>query len=240
MARRPDGGTAAAAADAEAMAAAAAVRSVEAQAAEGTGRAAHAGPDAVAATGDTGPGGWLAGGWLAAACRRPSPNFGPRPPQARVTLALIHSISLPPGVYGGDAIERLFMNRLDWDEHPYFRTIRGLEVSAHFLVRRDGALLQFVGCDERAWHAGRSCWRGREGCNDYAVGIELEGLEGELFEDAQYLALATLLERLKTRYPLEGVAGHEHVAPGRKHDPGPGFDWPRLQQATGWAAAYFP
>ena len=184
--------------------------------------------------------GWLAGGWLADARRRPSPNFGPRPPQARVTLALVHSISLPPGVYGGDAIERLFMNRLDWDEHPYFQSIRGLEVSSHFLIRRDGGLMQFVGCDERAWHAGRSCWRGREGCNDFAVGIELEGLEGGAFEDAQYRRLAALLGRLKARYPLEGVAGHEHVAPGRKHDPGPGFDWPRLQRETRWPQRYFP
>ena len=154
---------------------------------------ASADSDSDSDTDTAGVDGWLAGGWLADACRRPSPNFGPRPPQARVTLALVHSISLPPGIYGGDDIERLFMNRLDWDEHPYFQSIRGLEVSSHFLIRRDGRLLQFVGCDERAWHAGRSCWRGREGCNDFSVGIELEGLEGGAFEDAQYDELATLL-----------------------------------------------
>ena len=183
---------------------------------------------------------WLPGGWLAAARRVASPNFGPRPDGVRVALALIHSISLPPGVYGGDEVERLFTNRLDWDAHPYFQRIRGLQVSSHFLVRRDGRAVQFVGCDARAWHAGRSCWRGRENCNDYAVGIELEGLEGERFEDAQYVALATLLRVLRARYPLEGVAGHEHVAPGRKHDPGPGFDWPCLRAATGWPGQYLP
>jgi len=192
------------------------------------------------AGGDARAADWLAGGWLAAARRVTSPNFGPRPDGAAVTLALIHSISLPPGVYGGDEVERLFTNRLDWDAHPYFQAIRGLQVSSHFFLRRDGEAVQFVGCDARAWHAGRSSWRGRENCNDYAVGIELEGLEGALFEDAQYAALATLLRALRARYPLEGVAGHEHVAPGRKCDPGPGFDWPRLRAATGWPGRYFP
>ena len=185
-------------------------------------------------------GAWHPGGWLDGARRCPSPNVGTRPAGMAVSLALIHSISLPPGVYGGDAVERLFTNRLDWDEHPYYDRIRGLEVSSHFFVRRDGATVQFVGCDDRAWHAGRSSWRGRENCNDYAVGIELEGLEVALFEDAQYAALATLLRALRARYPLEGVAGHEHVAPGRKHDPGSGFDWPRLRAATGWPGRYFP
>ncbi len=183
---------------------------------------------------------WLPGGWLDGARRVASPNFGPRPAGAAVTLALVHSISLPPGVYGGDAIERLFTNRLDWDAHPYFGLIRGLEVSSHFVLRRDGEAVQFVGCDDRAWHAGRSCWRGQDGCNDYAVGIELEGLEGDTFEDAQYDALAGLLAALRARYPIAGVAGHEHVAPGRKCDPGPGFDWPRLRALTGWPRRYFP
>jgi AmpD protein len=119
-------------------------------------------------------------GWYVPARRCPSPNFGPRPAGVSIDLTVVHSISLPPGVYGGDAIERLFTNRLDWDAHPYFQQIRGLEVSAHFLVRRDGALVQFVSCDARAWHAGRSSWRGRDNCNDYSIGIELEGLEARL------------------------------------------------------------
>lgn len=174
-------------------------------------------------------GGWQ-DGWWAAARRVPSPNFGPRPIGIEPCLALIHSISLPPGVYGGDAIERLFTNRLDWTAHPYFQQIRGLEVSAHFLIRRDGELLQFVPVHERAWHAGRSCWRGRENVNDFSVGIELEGLEGERFEEAQYLRLAALLRALRSTLPdMTEVAGHEHVAPGRKLDPGPGFDWARLR-----------
>ena len=171
--------------------------------------------------------GWRDGWWRhARAC--PSPNFGPRPAGAAVTLAVVHSISLPPGEYGGDAIERLFTNTLDCDAHPYYERLRGLEVSAHFVIRRDGELLQFVSADARAWHAGQSSWRGRGNCNDWSLGIELEGLEGERFETAQYARLATLLAALARRHPLAEVVGHEHVAPGRKHDPGPGFDWPRL------------
>ena len=142
----------------------------------------------------------------------------------------MHSISLPPGRYGGDAIERLFTNRLDWDEHPYFQAIRGLQVSAHFVIRRDGELLQFVSCDRRAWHAGQSAWRGRENCNDFSVGVELEGLEGSAFEAAQYAALADVAHALARRYPIAAVVGHEHVAPGRKGDPGAGFDWPLLRE----------
>ncbi len=141
---------------------------------------------------------------------------------------MLHSISLPPGGYGGGAIERLFTNRLDWESHPYFQTIRGATVSAHFVVSRDGATTQYVSTDRRAWHAGASLWRGRPDCNDRSIGIELEGLEGHAFSDAQYAALARLLRRLARRYPLRDVAGHEHVAPGRKHDPGAKFDWRRL------------
>jgi AmpD protein len=170
-------------------------------------------------------------GWLREAVRIASPNFGPRPPGTVIDLVIVHSISLPPGEYGGDAIERLFTNRLDWSAHPYFETIRALRVSAHFLVRRDGALLQFVSCDERAWHAGRSDWRGRGDCNDYSIGIELEGLEGERFDAAQYERLGAVIGRLAERYPIASIAGHEHVAPGRKHDPGPAFDWPGLRRS---------
>ena len=172
--------------------------------------------------------GWHAG-WLRGARRCESPNFGPRPAGVTVDLVVVHSISLPPGEYGGNAIEQLFANRLDWDAHPYYEKIRGLEVSAHFVVRRDGELLQFVSCDARAWHAGASTWRGRADCNDYSVGIELEGLEGDRFEAAQYGTLATLIKMLSRRYPVTAVVGHEHVAPGRKDDPGAGFDWPLLR-----------
>lgn len=179
-------------------------------------------------------------GWLECARRCESPNFGPRPDATTIDLVLVHSISLPPGEYGGEAIEQLFTNRLDWGAHPYYRRIRGLEVSAHFLVRRDGELLQFVSCDARAWHAGASAWRGRSDCNDFSIGIELEGLEGESFEAAQYRALAALIAALMQRYPIDAVAGHEHVAPGRKMDPGARFDWPRLQALLRLPARYFP
>jgi len=156
-----------------------------------------------------------------------------------VSLAVIHSISLPPGEYGGDAIERLFTNRLDWDAHPYYAKIRGAQVSAHFVIRRDGALLQFVSCDDRAWHAGASSWRGRDNCNDFSVGIELEGLEEEPFEPEQMACLVPLLQALARRYPITAVAGHEHIAPGRKCDPGKCFDWAGLQQALGWPPQTF-
>jgi AmpD protein len=179
-------------------------------------------------------------GWIPEARQVPSPNFGPRPGGTEVSLAVIHSISLPPGKYGGDEIERLFTNRLDWDAHPYYQQIRGATVSSHFLIRRDGELLQFVSCEDRAWHAGRSSWQGRENCNDYSIGIELEGLEGELFEAEQYAVLAALLQALAQRYPLQAVVGHEHVSPGRKIDPGPGFDWPQLKTLLGWPGRYFP
>ena len=172
------------------------------------------------------------GGWLRRARAVPSPNAGPRPAAVPIDLVVLHSISLPPGQYGGDAIERLFTNRLDWSAHPYYETIRGLAVSAHFVVRRDGELIQFVSCDERAWHAGPSCWDGRQGCNDFSIGIELEGMEGETFAAAQYNRLAALLRSVAARYPISAVAGHEHVAPGRKNDPGTGFDWARLRRSA--------
>ncbi len=172
--------------------------------------------------------------WLA------SPNFGPRPPEAEINLIVVHSISLPPGQHGGPEVEQLFTNTLDWDAHPYFQTIRGLEVSAHFFIRRTGEVIQFVSCDDRAWHAGRSEWQGRPNCNDYSIGIELEGLEGDTFEPAQYQSLATLCNQLAQQYPIQHVVGHEHIAPGRKQDPGPGFDWALLQQLTGWPADRFP
>lgn len=186
------------------------------------------------------PAGSWAGGWLAAARHCPSPNHGPRPAGALIDLIVLHSISLPPGVYGGPEVEQLFTNALDWNAHPYFGQIRGVEVSAHFFIRRDGELVQFVDADARAWHAGASSWRGRENCNDDSIGIELEGLEGEPFEAAQYATLGQLCHSLQERYPVTHIAGHEHIAPGRKQDPGPGFDWARLQQALAWSSAYFP
>lgn len=180
------------------------------------------------------------GGWLRQAIRLASPNCGPRPPQARIDLVVVHSISLPPGQYGGQAVQELFTNRLDWDAHPYYQQIRGLEVSAHFYIRRNGELWQFVSGDDRAWHAGRSHYRGRDNCNDDSIGVELEGLEGDTFEPAQYEALATLCQALAQRYPIAHVAGHEHVAPGRKQDPGPGFDWPRLRGMLDFSSQCFP
>lgn len=187
-----------------------------------------------------GPQGGWDGGWHRAALREPSPNFGPRPAGAQVDLIVVHSISLPPGQYGNGAVQQLFTNRLDWDAHPYYQSIRGLEVSAHFFITREGALWQFVDCDQRAWHAGASHYRGRERCNDDSIGIELEGLEGETFEPSQYTALARLCADLAERYPIAHIAGHEHIAPGRKLDPGPGFSWPRLQGALAWPTSRFP
>ena len=173
-------------------------------------------------------------GWWRAARRVASPNFNARPYGAAINLAVVHSISLPPGQYGGDAVERLFTNRLDHGGHPYFEGLRGLCVSAHFFIRRDARVLQFVSCDARAWHAGASAWRGREQCNDYSIGIELEGLEGETFEPAQYVALAQLLRSIARHYPIEAVLGHEHIAPGRKADPGAGFAWAQLRHRLTW------
>jgi len=179
-------------------------------------------------------------GWYRFARRLASPNHGPRPAGAQVDLIVVHSISLPPGEYGGDQVQQLFTNTLDWNAHPYFKGIEGMTVSSHFYIRRGGELWQFVSCDERAWHAGASRYRGRADCNDDSIGVELEGLEGERFEPAQYEALAALCTVLAQRYPVQHVAGHEHVAPGRKRDPGAGFDWRLLRQSLAWPRQYFP
>jgi AmpD protein len=161
-----------------------------------------------------------------------------------VSLAIVHSISLPPGEYGGPAIEDFFRNRLDCAAHPYYAQLRDVQVSAHFVIRRDGQVLQFVDADRRAWHAGRSSWRGRDNCNDVSIGIELEGLEGLHFERAQYAALARLLRAVGRRYPVREAVGHEHVAPGRKADPGAGFDWAWLRRTLrpggGWVIGLTP
>lgn len=173
-----------------------------------------------------------AAGWLAAARRLPSPNCDARPEGSAIELIVIHNISLPPGVFDGDAVIDLFTNRLDWDAHPYFQGIRGLKVSAHFFIRRDGSLIQFVPCTQRAWHAGASNWHGCERCNDFSIGIELEGSDDLPFTDAQYAALIPLVRQLKQTYPIAAVVGHSDIAPGRKTDPGPHFDWQRLHAQT--------
>ena len=169
-------------------------------------------------------------GWWHGAAPKPSPNCGERPAGCAVTLAVVHAISLPPGHWGGDAVQRFFTNTLDLSAHPYFQSLQGVRVSAHFFIRRGGRVLQFVSCDQRAWHAGISSWQGRDNCNDRSIGIELEGLDGQTFAGPQYTALAQLLQVLARRYELTEVVGHEHIAPGRKFDPGPGFDWRRLRR----------
>ena len=166
-----------------------------------------------------------ADGWHRDARRVPSPNRDARPAGTRVELLVVHHVSLPPGRFSGDAVERLFTNRLDGD--PAFESLHGLRVSAHFLVRRRGELLQFVPCGERAWHAGVSSFLGRERCNDFSIGVELEGTGERAYTDAQYRVLARLTRALAARWPLRHVAGHSDVAPGRKTDPGPSFDWAR-------------
>ncbi|MDI1275689.1 1,6-anhydro-N-acetylmuramyl-L-alanine amidase AmpD [Polaromonas sp.] len=179
-------------------------------------------------------------GWYRYARAQASPNFGQRPASACIDLIVIHSISLPPGEFGNGQVQRLFTNQLDWDAHPYFQSIRGLQVSSHFFINRSGQLWQFVSCDARAWHAGESGYRGKSNCNDDSVGIELEGVEGGLFESAQYETLASVCAALMRHYPITHLAGHEHIAPGRKQDPGPGFDWPRLQDSLGLPSKCFP
>jgi AmpD protein len=165
---------------------------------------------------------------LAAARYVPSPNCDARPRHAAVTLLVLHAISLPRGQFGGDAVERLFSNRLDPAAHAEFRELAGLRVSAHFLVRRAGQLIQFVPIQRRAWHAGLSRWRGRARCNDFSVGIELEGTDAGAFTESQYARLRHLVCALRAALPLREIAAHSDIAPGRKTDPGRAFDWPRL------------
>jgi AmpD protein len=180
-------------------------------------------------------------GWMSGARRMPSPNFEARPAGAVPTLIVVHNISLPPGEFGGGAIADLFLNRLDCGAHPYYDAhLRGLRVSSHFVIRRDGEVEQFVSCEQRAWHAGVSSFFGRERCNDFSIGIELEGADTSAFESAQYATLAALVTALVARYPIEALAGHSDIAPGRKTDPGPHFDWGRLQRETALADRYFP
>ncbi|MGI4982406.1 MAG: 1,6-anhydro-N-acetylmuramyl-L-alanine amidase AmpD [Janthinobacterium lividum] len=174
-----------------------------------------------------------ASGWLHGACVVHSPNADPRPDGVLPTLLVIHNISLPPGCFGARDITALFTNTLDFDAHPFYQTIRGLRVSSHFLIARDGGLTQFVSTLERAWHAGASCFAGRERCNDFSIGVELEGTDDRAFAAPQYATLASLTKSLRARHPIGAVAGHADIAPGRKTDPGPYFDW----NAYGEAAA---
>ncbi|NCW89020.1 MAG: 1,6-anhydro-N-acetylmuramyl-L-alanine amidase AmpD [Rhodocyclales bacterium] len=167
--------------------------------------------------------------WHPGASVVPSPNFDQRPDGVEIDLIVIHSISLPPGQYGGLGIEQLFTNQLDPAAHPYYAQIAGLKVSSHFLIKRDGALVQFVPVAQRAWHAGVSNWQGRERCNDFSIGIELEGDDDTPFETAQYLTLQALLKSLVDLWPIKAITSHAHIAPVRKTDPGPCFDWSQVE-----------
>jgi AmpD protein len=161
----------------------------------------------------------------------PSPKSETLPLDEEIMLLVIHNISLPPGEFGGDAVVRLFTNELDHAAHPYFRTLAGIRVSAHFLIRRSGELLQFVPCAKRAWHAGESAWCGCARCNDFSIGIELEGTDDVPYTEPQYLVLAQLTRALQSAYPIADIAGHCDIAPARKTDPGPSFDWPRFRNS---------
>lgn len=170
-------------------------------------------------------------GVLHGAQQLPSPNFNQRPEQTDIQLVVVHNISLPPSQFGGGYIQQFFQNQLDWSAHPYFQTIEGMQVSAHLLILRTGEVLQFVNFNDRAWHAGRSSYLGKAECNDYSIGIELEGSDDLPFEDRQYQVLAQVIASLQTAYPKikQHIAGHSDIAPGRKTDPGPYFDWVKLR-----------
>lgn len=170
-----------------------------------------------------------AGGFIDGARFIASPHFDERPPGTRIDLLVIHAISLPPGEFGGPGVIEFFSGRFDPAAHPYYAAIAELKVSAHFLIRRDGDVIQFVACGARAWHAGESMWRGRQRCNDFSIGIEVEGADDVPFEDIQYSVLADLTRALKSEYPIVEIVGHSDIAPGRKTDPGPEFDWKRYR-----------
>ncbi len=169
-----------------------------------------------------------AAGYVETATQITSPNFDNRPENCTIDLIVIHNISLPPNIYAGSGVVQLFTNQLDPNEHPYYAEIYTRKVSSHFFIRRDGELMQFVSCLQRAWHAGVSQWQGRERCNDFSVGIELEGSDFEAFEATQYKTLQKLISCLKNSYPIKNIVGHSDIAPGRKTDPGPYFDWKNL------------
>ncbi len=181
-----------------------------------------------------------ADGWAAGVRRKPSENCDARPPGAPIDLLVLHNISLPPGQYGGAGIEQFFCNALDSRAHPFLAQLAGLRVSAHFLIERDGRVTQFVSCALRAWHAGASSFEGRATCNDFSVGIELEGTDFTAFEPEQYAALAGLTRALRAALPRRAVRGHSHIAPGRKTDPGPMFDWLRFASQAQMPSAWLP
>ncbi len=166
-------------------------------------------------------------GWVSGVRRIASPNCDARPHGTAIVLLVIHNISLPPGEFGGEAIAQLFTNTLDMEVHPYYAQLQGLKVSAHFFIRRNGEIVQFVSCSKRAWHAGISLWQGSSGCNDFSIGVELEGSDNVPFNDQQYIALTRLTRLLQRTYPIRAIVGHSDIAPGRKTDPGSYFDWPR-------------
>jgi len=170
-------------------------------------------------------------GQLIGARQVPSPNYNQRPEHTEIQLVVVHNISLPPSQFGGGYIEQFFQNQLDWSVHPYFQTIKGMQVSTHLLILRSGEVLQFVNFNDRAWHAGRSSYLAKKECNDYSIGIELEGSDDQPFEDVQYNTLAKVITTLQETYPkiLQHLAGHSDIAPGRKTDPGPCFDWPKTR-----------
>lgn len=172
-------------------------------------------------------------GWVSGVRRIASPNHDRRPPGMAIDLLVIHNISLPPEQFGGTEIADFFTNQLDTSAHPYFAQLEGVRVSAHFLIRRDGGIIQFVPCRQRAWHAGASSWQGRTRCNDFSIGIELEGSDNQSFTDAQYAALVRMSRRLLRTYPIRSIAGHSDIAPGRKTDPGQHFDWGRYRALLG-------
>lgn len=171
--------------------------------------------------------------WLDAVKHTPSPNFDARPTDCSINLLVIHNISLPPGVFEGDDVEAFFLNQLHHSKHPFFEEIRELKVSSHLFIRRDGSAQQFVDLDNRAWHAGQSTWQGKERCNDFSIGIELEGTDDQTFTDAQYKTLIQLTLQIQQQYPditNDRIVGHSDIAPDRKTDPGPHFDWSRYRQ----------
>lgn len=174
----------------------------------------------------------ISDGWVQQARQVKSPNFNERPENCAIDAIIIHSISLPPGCYSGGDIDQFFVNQLDWDKDPFYAEIRGMEVSSHLLIRRTGELVQYVNLFSRAWHAGQSCLNGRENCNDFSIGIELEGTDCTPFEDAQYEALISISRVLQNYFPditEDRIVGHSDIAPGRKTDPGSEFDWQRFK-----------